>query len=167
MNLLERIDELAARHAKPPRIQDVWDATHQSDYEPYRELQAKNWANLSVEDIRSFRADVAMLNREAWKAFLPALMRQSLVYPYLTYEYEGTLVIEVVALLSCEQTGHGRNLREAIRAYSKEEKDVVREWLQWFAEQSPNLSKRSEWEARVYRQGREDEVRHAIEAIED
>lgn len=166
MGLSERIDELAARYPKPPRIQDVWDASHDSDYESYRTLQAKDWTNLSVEDIRSFGADVSVLNKVAWQAFLPALMRQSLIYPYLTHEYDGTLVTEVVALLSDEQTGSGRNLRDAIRGYAKEHRDVVRDWLRWFAEQTPDLTKRSEWEASVYRKGREEDVRRALAAIE-
>lgn len=167
MELRDQINELAMRYAKPERIQNVWDATHQSDYESFRELQAKDWTRLSVEDLRSFKADISLLNAEAWRAFLPALMKQSLAYPYLTYEYEGTLVIEVVALLAYEINGPGENLRHAIQTYSSEERSVVRNWLKWFAEQSPDVSKKTDWQAKVYHQSRKDEVQRAIEAIGD
>lgn len=134
--------ELALKYRKPTVLQRVFDRkTHPSDAMTYDRLEQADWLELDPETIRDCTPNLVFLTPAAWKSIIPALMLASLKWPYLTWEYDGSLITDFIAILTDRNRDVESGLWEALETYSETERDVICNWFDWFSHQHPNFRK--------------------------
>lgn len=85
--------------------------------------------------------------------------------PYLVWEYDGTLVQEMLHHMQSSDMSTAPHIRAALYQYSASERAVVIDWLPWSAAQTPNLDKLSDYDRDEYIRLRQTGHQIALEAI--
>ncbi len=158
---------MVRRNPKPSTIQHVFERRiHPSDAALFDGLQSADWTNLPLSVLRDCSPNIAFLTEKAWTALIPALMLAALLTPFVTWETDGTLVTDFVAIMTDRHPDGTIEVWRAIESYSNEERAVISEWFQWYTRQHPNFKKMDEYSRVRFLEIRKEEARIAETRIQ-